>query len=1336
MSHDEPTRLPGVDTSTGTDRSSGQPRSGLEKPGSPFPLTPVQEAMLFHALASDSPDLYRVQQIVEITGQIDPELFDEAWQHLVDNHPVFRTAFSWSSDMPPVQMVYPHVSIPIEVVDLRAVTDPDAKIEQRLVAYRAERYQLNMPPLMAITLFVLGDDKSIMIWDHHHLILDGWSASNVLTELFNSYDAIEEGSETDWSTPPPFSDYIDWLGRIDGAENEAFWRDHLAGFSEPTRMVGAPITASEAPGPDHLRRSVDLDGGVTKELVGLAGRLHLTMNTILVGGLAMALSRYQGRSDIAFGLVASGRPAEIADVESMVGMFINTVALRLQVDPEQSVAEFLSQVQTRQADVIAHEHVPFHRLQSWSDLPPGTSVTDVLFAYWGFGGAGKTRSLSYRTVDGFGKNSFPFSITVEGSDPLRIALEFDASEVPAPKAERFLANYTTLLKELAMNPEARVNSLRMNDGSGESLSRIEGPESDAPIDVLDLFLDSVRSSGSATALVEDGHELSYDDLDRLSDDLAVQMLELSGFKPPRAALLLPRSMELVVAMLAALKAGGSYIPIDLSSPRERIRYMTEQAGADLIITSQRRPVPEKGEGLSTIQYSVSDALDSANPVPIISAASPTDKAYTIFTSGSTGRPKGVEVTRGNLAHYVSWARECYTAGSPADFPLYTSPGFDLTVTSIYVPLATGGRIVVYPEPSEEIDLSILSVFEDDAVDVVKMTPSHLALIDDQTLETRKIRTLILGGEDLPSSQAKKVAVASGGHTTVFNEYGPTEATVGCMIHKFDATVDMGASVPIGLPISNTTIFLLDQSLSPVPVGVVGEIYVGGPGIAAGYAGSPDQTANRFVSIPEAPETRLYRTGDLAMINEEGIVEYRGRSDDQLKIRGYRIEPSEIETVLAGFGPISSAAVVAEPRKEGDTRLVAYYLLKSDMDTTVTELRSHLRERLPEFMVPGEFNRLIEMPVTKNGKVDKGALKDWVGEVSSLSAFVAPSTEAEHLVARESADVLSVDSVGMQDNFFDLGGHSLLAMQLVSRLHEKTGERLNPRVLLLDTLGQAAALLERKNSATNAEPAHAAASPSIGTIAYHFGSADQPLFGIRYTAASEKHAKRPVLICPPVGWEYMRTHWALRKLARQLADDGHDVLRFDYRGTGDSAGRADDMAIDDWIEDIHTASRELLDSTGSSTISIVGVRLGATLAALAARNIAGVREIVLWDPVANGSAFVRTQETMHAIRLGKRRGSRHDAKDEGHELLGFPWPPEQRERMRQIDAGSFSHLSNVTLIASSPHYGFDAIKAVVEKASSELIPDVGGWDDVDSTESALLPTRIPQRIVEVLGGEPI
>lgn len=583
--------------------------------------------------------------------------------------------------------------------------------------------------------------------------------------------------------------------------------------------------------------------------------------------------------------------------------------------------------------------------------------------------------------------------------------------------------------------------------------------------IIDLFRDQVARSPDAEAIRFGEATLTYRQLDQRSNQMAAQ-LRSTGLEPGRiVVVLMEHSIEVVVAILGILKSGAAYVPLDVATPKGRIATILKDLsdGNDgrlpTVITQARLQSGMSPDSADVFVLDADFVSISARPnTDQSSAATPHASAYVIFTSGSTGTPKGVVIGHRNLVNYIWWAARMYSAGERLAWPLFSSLAFDLTVTTLFTPLITGGRIVVYLGDPGIQNMVVLKVVDDNAVDVMKLTPAHLAMIRDRNLRPTRLRKFIVGGEDFKTGLAREITEAIPHPTEIYNEYGPTEATVGCMIHRFDVDRDRSASVPIGVPAANAGIYVLDKTLQPTAPGLVGEIFIAGDGLAKGYFGRPDLTEERFLTIldprDEASTLRVYRTGDLARWHREGRLEFLGRADHQVKVGGTRVELGEIEAQLLKHPHVQECAVIANAKlstarmaefsqgdqpgiEHGISRLVAYYV--SSVPLSVPDLRAHLAEELLEAMIPTHYVRLDRMPLTCNGKVDRSSLPEpTAATIQTAQDFAAPSTETEKALAALWGDLLKCGSIGRHDNFFSLGGHSLLVMRAVSQMRKTFG----------------------------------------------------------------------------------------------------------------------------------------------------------------------------------------------------------------------------------------------------------------------------------------------------------
>ncbi len=556
---------------------------------------------------------------------------------------------------------------------------------------------------------------------------------------------------------------------------------------------------------------------------------------------------------------------------------------------------------------------------------------------------------------------------------------------------------------------------------------------------VEIFEAQASHKPQAIAVVSEDQQLTYAQLNHRANQSANFLRQMGVGPGTLVGVYMKRSTELIVALVGVMKAGAAFVPIAASLPPARIAYIIEDCDTPLILTQDGldNSVPPCGAKVVCLDRTW-NALASDQTPPKEDLASTKDLAYIIYTSGSTGQPKGVMVEHGSLINYLLWADEQYMHDGPHDLPLFSSIAADLTITSLLLPLISGSKIVVYREPQDGVDLSIINVFNDDAVDIIKLTPSHLAILLEQSLLPSRLKKLIVGGEDFKAGLAQRISGLFDDKIEIFNEYGPTEATVGCMIYRYDPNLNKDHSVPIGGPINNTTIHILDPELNPVSVGVTGDMYVAGKGLARGYLNQPELTAEKFIPDPFNPRTdaRLYRTGDLARYLSDGNILYLGRVDHQVKIRGHRIEPGEIEAILSQHSTIREVVVVAQEFNHGDKRLAAYVVPNPEQSVSIGQLRDYLSEKLPEFMIPASFTMLDKMPLTTNGKVDRKALPVPVLNRSVLgSDFRAPRNTTEEALANIWAQVIGLERVGIHDNFFELGGDSILSIQITSKANQ-------------------------------------------------------------------------------------------------------------------------------------------------------------------------------------------------------------------------------------------------------------------------------------------------------------
>ena len=1249
----------------------------------------------------------------------------------------------------PLQVICRGVSVDIEFCDLVGERSAEATIEARVERDRKLGFTLDDPPLLRIVLYRLARDRHEMLLSQPHLLQDGWSAMNVLNEVFEAYEAFVGGHLPRLEPVRPVREFIDWLEARDRGHMEAFWRAQLAGFTNPTRMTRPNGRTGES---DYVRHFRPLDSELSESLRKLARGQKISLSAVLVGALAVLIGRYNDCPDVVFCIVAAGRPPALPGIESMVGMFINTLPLRIQVDEDSSLAPWLHHVHARQASLLEHEHSPLSEVQSWSELGPGVQLTDTLLAFGNFPtGSVAEGSLKYRTVDGYGRGGFPFSVTIEAADQLKIGLHFAPSEFDVSMADQIFDHLITLLRSMVAEPNTTVGALRMlSEGEIESLTKRQAvvvpaaPQACFP----HLFARQVAATPNSPAAVFGEEVLSYRQLDTRSNKLAHHLTARGLQKGSRAAICLERSLDVLVALLAVQKAGAAFVPLDPAFPPERLQYMVDDSRALLLVTTEpllESSFPEPPETVITLDTerpAIDQQLERAPDTEV----TPSDLAYVIYTSGSTGRPKGVEVEHAALTNCLMSMRERPGMTANDVVLAITTLTFDPSLLEFFLPLTVGAMVVIASESTVRHDLSLSEALERWGVTVMFATPTRWQLLLASGWSGKRDLTVHYGGEPMSRELADRLLV---GNRAVWNLYGTTETTVWSSLSQVQKGPD---AITIGDPLANTWLYILDHQMRPVPRGVAGALFIGGRGLARGYCGQPEYTESRFVPDPFRLGETIYNTGDRARLTDTGI-ECLGRLDHQVKVRGHRIELGEIESILASHPSVAvAAAIILEPNPR-DQRLVAYYVLDPRGTATRTELRAYLKEWLPEYMLPQHFVRLDALPLTASGKLDRRGLPEIITEVETTAAYRSPRTEEERIVVEAGGDLLGLDQVNLENNFFDLGGHSLLALQLIMVLQNRTGVLLDPSVLVLNNLEQVSATLSPTVGAESTASGRPESGPwqgatdpsgSVQVTGCYFGSSAEPLFGIHHSPTGSTQRPCGVLVCGPVGWEYTHAHWAVRRLARLSVDEGFHVFRFDYSGTGDSWGDGSITSVDRWIDDIAAAAAELKVVSGVERLSIVGLRLGAALAAVSCSRGLAAEHLVLWDPVVSGDEYLRSQKRMHldyssfraslASSVGRSHTPASDPADD--ELLGHSYPDRLRRELSEIDLRELSLSTTRTSLVASTSRPLDrsVVGASGRAIRYNVVDDVGAWDDLASREAILLISEIPAYIASLLGEE--
>ncbi|MGW5410376.1 amino acid adenylation domain-containing protein [Actinomadura geliboluensis] len=984
-----------------------------------WPQAPGQAGIQFQAAVADgSFDVYHMQFVLHLTGQVDPERMRDAGRRLLDRYPNLRSAFLAGADGGPVQVVPEHVDMPWRHIDLagRGEAEQDAALDRYLAEDRADPLDPLRPPLMRLGLITYTPQRAKLIVTAHHTLFDGWSSSLVLTDLIRLYSGTCELRPV-----RSYGDYLAWLATRDREASAARWAAELAGFEQPTLVAPSAPAQEAASALGRIEVPLSVDKG--RALAHRAAELGVTLNTLLQGAWGILLAKLTGQQDVVFGAAVNGRPPELPGSEEMVGLFINTLPTRVLCGPDDSVGDVITALQDRQTALLDHHYYGLADIQRGAGLP---ALFDTIVVFENYPvdreGVVDANIAAGFTIDGirpFAGSHYP--LTLNSSDPyLRLSLDYQNNLYDRAGAEVIAARLVRVLDQVLTDPGTRLADV---DVLGEDERRwLLHEVNDTAEPALEPGLvGSVARwasiSPDAPAVIGEAASLSFGELDVRANRLAHWLIDRGVGPESLVAVCLPRSVDLVVALLAVLKAGGAYVPIDPDHPRSRIDYILEDADPVLVLDAQTWAAAD----CSSFPESAPDA-----------AASPDNTAYVIYTSGSTGNPKGVAVSRGALENFLATMGRRVPL-SPEDRLLaVTTVSFDIAALELYLPLVSGAALVLAGEKDTIGDPSaVVAIAKRHEVTVVQATPAFWQMVLMQEPDAAKGLRVLVGGETLPAPLADALADQA---AEVLNVYGPTETTIWSTM----AAVETGSGVAIGSPIGNTQVYVLDSGLRPVPCGVPGELYIAGDGLARGYFGRSALTSGRFVACPFGPAgARMYRTGDLVRHGGDGRLEYIGRTDFQVKVRGFRIELGEIEHVLAQHPDVAQAAVVTREDGRGDKRLVAYVVPKGGTDPgaldveAVTDL---LRERVPDYMIPSAIVPMAGFPTTPNGKLDRAALP--TPDRAQVTTGREPRDEREEVLCRLFAELLEMERIGIDADFFALGGHSLLATRLIGRIRNE------------------------------------------------------------------------------------------------------------------------------------------------------------------------------------------------------------------------------------------------------------------------------------------------------------
>ncbi|NOT28044.1 MAG: amino acid adenylation domain-containing protein [Acidobacteria bacterium] len=1268
---------------------------------------------------------------LSFAGAMDSDALRWAVAQLVQRHDCLRGTVSLDGQRLLVQPFVPF-EIPI-------VSEPGPSGLNAIEAYEmGNRFDLERGPLIRLRIVRESGDWHLLILAHH-IVFDDWSVPVLVSDLAALYAARRDGRDALLPPASAFADYVSaeqtFTTSTEGAEHTAYWLQRLEAAPLPVELpMDLPRPARRTYGANTIQRTIDAD--VADRLALLAGEREIA--TVVLAGLVAQLYRVTGSTDLVVGLTAPGQVFHRQ--EGLVGHCIHFLPVRFRLSGEDTFVGLVDAVDRTVREALDHQGITFGSLLPQLKIkhdplrPPLASIAFNAEAHdldaKLFGAHASCRRLPRRC------DLFDVSLTLVSRN---VGLAFDCSYNPdlftQSMVEARLEEFEDLLRSAASNPSQSLDQVGLlsDRRRSETIQRWNDTARAYPLEstLPELLHAAVARWPDRAAVVTEQAELSYRQLDERADIVASHLRRHGVGPDVLVGVCAYRSIEMVVALLGILKAGGAYLPLDPDDPVERLAFMVDDSQCRLLLA---------GNDLGTIVSTWLDQLDRT--VLLVDSlrqmvagdsgeSSPTadSLAYVIFTSGSTGRPKGTMLTHRGIVNRLLWGQEHYSIG-PGDRILQKTPfTFDVSVPEFFWPLINGATLVMALPGGHKDPEYLVEVIQREEVTVCHFVPSMMGPFLDhpRSADCQTLRHVFASGEAFPYSLTRRFHDRLP-RARLHNLYGPTEASVEVSYWECPIAGDSRGLVPIGRPVANTQLHVLDAKGQPVPVGVSGELHVGGVQLARGYLNRDALTAQQFVEHPEYG--RLYRTGDLARWLPDGVVDFLGRADRQVKLRGFRIELGEIEEQLRALPQIAEAVVGVRERAPGDPRLVAWVRPVRDAALVSRDIGQSLASRLPGYMIPQVFVEVSDLPHLSSGKIDRNGLPDPFGAVPADPAERrGPETQQELSLAQLWQELLGVDGVGPQDRFADLGGHSLLALKLVASLEQQYGIRLPLRAVMMESL---AVLARQLPGSDRLAPSHAgrhrAETNTAAQEVFFFGEPDRHLFGA-LTTPGVRPKRTGILVCPSWGVEYMRAYRGLNRLSERLAEHGYAVLRFDYASTGDSAGDSADARVEEWLENIAAADAELRHRTGVRDVCLVGLRLGALLAQRAVGRGLRVSHLVLWDPPPNGASWLDNlrgfDHDYHRTLNGQRPPHLKLPSPPSRQLLGMPLPDHLRVAIEGLTlAPAPKGVEQLVTLSSdsAPGLANDAV----------CLPNQGEWSVLSRMTTPWNPASSINLVADTLG----
>lgn len=1009
-----------------------------------YRLSGLQEGMLFHGLYDGEVAAYMEQFTCDLS-QVNTGLLQESWKLLLQRHTILRSSFDYESLGMPVQCVHEEVVLPFQVVDLRQY---NREIQQEEIAlFIAEDLKKGIdfkkPPLMRISLLQTGEDTFFMVWTYHHILLDGWSMSVLMEELLAYYELLANGQEVKITEQDKYEDYIRYIESRGLGAQEEYWRTYMDGVESGSLLPFIQTPEGSTRGAGIFKEELlVLDQQIKEKADAYIKVAGLTLNTLIQGVWAFILHNYTGKTEVTYGVTVSGRPEELSNMETRVGMYINTLPLHTAVKQDTAIAEWLAAIQDGQIMSREYGYTALSTIQKWTGVTGDLFDSILVFENYPVGKSGSSGpgKLVVDNVVIKEHNNYPLSIIVAVTDEINILFMYNEEILGGVYVQQLKRHFEQVLSQIISLEKDKVSDLLLVEGEDKEQLLYHFNDTQAVYEqedsIVSLFGKQVEQTPSAVGLVFLEGKLTYAKLDERSNQLANYLVEQGVTTGMLVPLCMDRSLEVMVAILAILKAGAAYLPIDPGYPEERIRFMLSESSSPVVVTTSDYAdlLEMLGEGIEpVILDKLAYKLHQKPATPTGIVLSEQDLAYVIYTSGSTGQPKGVKVTHGNVVSLVRGVN--YVSLGTDDVLLSTgAPSFDATTFEYWGMLLNGGRLVLCEEQTLLDPVLLKNEIQEQQVTQMWFTAGWFNQLVETAIEVFETLSVILvGGEKLSAKHVRKL-LETYPAMEIINGYGPTENTTFSLTYPIKPGFD--TNIPIGFPLSNRTVYILNEQQQLLPIGVVGEIYLGGAGLSAGYLNRPELTEEKFIPhpFPVKAGERLYRTGDLGKWLPDGSIAYEGRIDEQVKIRGFRIEPGEIESVLQKCESVSQAVVTVLTDEEGGKRLIGYIVPNGSYDQE--NIMEFLQQKLPDYMMPSILVELESLPLTANGKVNKKELPAPEAGALAEQGYVAPRNETEQALVLIWQKILKIEQIGVNEDFFKLGGHSLLAIRLIGTIRDQ------------------------------------------------------------------------------------------------------------------------------------------------------------------------------------------------------------------------------------------------------------------------------------------------------------